>query len=60
MNVAVAPIQGLDVGLIRTVDYLQNQGIEVVLAIDLPELEFMPEDCISKLILCEFNRADVL
>jgi peptidoglycan/LPS O-acetylase OafA/YrhL len=60
LNVAVTPIEVFEAGLIRTVDYLQNKGIEVVLAIDIPELEFMPEDCLSKRISCEFNRADVL
>jgi hypothetical protein len=60
LNVAVTPIEVFEAGLIRTVNYLQNKGIEVVLAIDIPELEFMPEDCLSKRISCEFNRADVL
>jgi len=60
LNVAVAPIEGFEAGLIRTVDYLQNQGVEVVLSIDIPELEFMLENCLSKRISCEFNRADVL
>ena len=60
LNVAVAPIEVFEAGLIRTVDYLQNKGIEVVLAIDIPELEFMPEHCLSKRVSCEFNRAGVL
>jgi peptidoglycan/LPS O-acetylase OafA/YrhL len=54
------PIDVFEVGLKRTVEYLHQKGIDVVIAIDIPELEFMPEDCLSKKVSCEFNRGDVL
>lgn len=57
---AKTPSDVFAVGLFRTVDYLRNKGIKIVIATDIPELEFMPEDCLSKRVSCEFNRNDVL
>jgi peptidoglycan/LPS O-acetylase OafA/YrhL len=56
---AVTPIDVFEAGLRRTTNYLRSKGIAVVLLIDIPELKFMPKDCLRNKVSCEFNHIDV-
>ena len=60
MGNATTPIDVFEVGLRRTIEYLRNKGINIVILTDIPELEFMPEYCLVNKVSCEFNRADVM
>ena len=57
---ATTPIDVFEVGLRRTIEYLRNKRINIVILTDIPELEFMPEYCLVNKVSCEFNRADVM
>lgn len=59
-GIARTPIDVFEIGLRRTVEFLRGKEILVILLIDIPELEFMPQDCLSNRISCNFNRANVL
>ena len=54
------PIEVFEIGLRRTVEYLREKEVSIVLLTDIPELKFMPEDCIAKKVSCEFSRLEVL
>ena len=60
MGNATTPIDVFEVGLRRTIEYLRKKGIDIVILVDIPELEFMPEDCLANKVSCEFSRADVM
>jgi hypothetical protein len=60
LGIAVTPTDVFEVGLRRTVDFFRSKGIAVVLVVDIPELKFMPEDCLKNAVSCEFNRTEVI
>ena len=60
IGIASSPVDVFAAGLYRTVEFLRKKGTDVVFLTDIPESEFMPEDCIAHRIPCEFRRSDVL
>ena len=59
-GLANSPTEVFEIGLRRTISYLREKGVSVVLVIDIPELVVMPEDCLANKASCEFSRIDVL
>ena len=55
-----SPTEVFEIGLRRTITYLREKEVSVVILIDIPELVVMPEDCLAKKVPCEFSRTDVL
>lgn len=54
------PIKIFEAGLLRTVEYWRGKKVPVILIADVPELEFMPKECLSGMSSCVFERAKVL
>jgi hypothetical protein len=47
-------------GLERTVKFLKNRNIVVIIALDIPELVTFPIDCLKRQSGCYFSKNDVL
>lgn len=47
-------------GLARTIDFLEARDIKVVVALDIPELNYFPSECLGTFLRCDFSRRDVL
>jgi len=59
-GLANSPTEVFEIGLRRTIAYLREKEVSVVLLTDIPELVVMPEDCLANKASCEFSRIDVL
>lgn len=47
-------------GLRRTIEFLEQRKIKIVIALDVPELKNFPSECLKNTIGCKFSRSDVL
>jgi hypothetical protein len=59
-EVDAQPIDAFYNGLERAVKSLLKNDVNVIIAIDIPELHFLPEDCLKANHHCEFSRASVI
>lgn len=53
-------VEAFYLGIKRTVKFLQSRNIEVIVALDIPELVTFPAECLKKQIGCNFAKSDVL
>jgi len=47
-------------GLERTVNFLEQRGVKVIITLDIPELVSFPSECLKKQSGCNFSKNDVL
>jgi peptidoglycan/LPS O-acetylase OafA/YrhL len=47
-------------GLRRTIKFLKHRNIKTVIALDIPELQYLPANCLKKRASCDFSKRDVL
>lgn len=59
-NPALGRIDAFYSGLDKSIAFLRENNIDVVILLDIPELGFFPMDCLQGKVPCGFNQSDVL